>query len=72
MVIRVRLDNLKHFSLKDFNCDCEDAIKLIEKDLAANMINSVIYNGKLAYRIVRADSGADDIALLPETVNWWW
>ena len=33
------------------------------------MINSVIDNGKLAYRIVRADSGADDIVLLPETVN---
>ena len=69
MVIRVRLDNLKHFLLKDFNCDCEDAIKLIDKDLAANMINPVIYNGKLAYRIVRADSGVDDIILLPETVN---
>ena len=27
-------DNLKHFLLKDFNCDCTDAIKLIDESLA--------------------------------------
>ena len=59
-------DNLKHFLLKDFNCDCEDAIKLIDEALAANIIKSVIFNGKVAYRIVRADSVGDDTVLVPE------
>ena len=27
-------DNLKHFLLKDFNCDCTDPIKLIDESLA--------------------------------------
>ena len=31
-------DKLKHFSLKDFNCDCEDAIKLIDEALIVNII----------------------------------
>ena len=60
-------DNLKHFLLKDFNCDCEDAIKLIDEALAANIIKSVIFNGKVAYRIVRVDSVGDDTVLVPET-----
>ena len=42
-------DNLKHFLLKDFNCGCEDAIKLIDEALAANVIKSVIFNGKVSY-----------------------
>ena len=60
-------DNLKHFLLKDFNCDCEDAIKLTDEALVANVIKSVIFNGKIAYRIVRADSVGDDAVLVPET-----
>ena len=60
-------DNLKHFLLKDFNCDCEDAIKLIDEALAANIIKSVIFNGKAAYRIVRVNSIGDHIVLVPGT-----
>ena len=60
-------DNLKHFLLKDFNCDCEDAIKLIDEAFAANVIKSVIFNGKMSYRIVRADPVGDDTVLVPET-----
>ena len=56
-------DNVKHFLLKYFNCDCEDAIKLIDETLAAN----VIFNGKVSYRIVRADPVGDDTVLVPET-----
>ena len=52
-------DNLKHFLLKDFNCDGEDAKKLTDEALAANIIKSIIFNGKAAYRIVRADSIGD-------------
>ena len=41
-------DNLKHFLLKDFNCDSEDAIKLTDEALAANVIKSLIFNGKVS------------------------
>ena len=60
-------DNLKHFLLKDFNCDREDAIKLTDEALAANIIKSIIFNGKAAFRIVRADSVGDDTVLVSET-----
>ena len=36
-------DNLKHFLMKDYNC--EKAIKLIDKAVVANIIKSVIFNG---------------------------
>ena len=62
-------DNLIHFLLKDINCDCEDAIKLIDEALAANIIKSVIFDGKAAYRIVRADSVGYDTVLAPETLE---
>ena len=35
--------------------------------MAANVIKSVIFNGKVSYRIVRADPVGDDTALVPET-----
>ena len=60
-------DNLKHFLLKVFNCDCEDTIKLIDEALAANVTKSVIFNGKVPHRIVRADPIGDDTVLVPET-----
>ena len=62
-------DNLKHFLLKDINCDCGDAMKLIDEALAANIIKSVIFDGKAAYRIVRGDSVGDDTVLVPETLE---
>ena len=40
-------DNLKHLLLKDFNCDCKDAIKLSDEALGGNVIKSVIFNGKV-------------------------
>ena len=58
---------MKHFLLKDFNYDCQDATKLIDEAAAANVIKSVIFNGKIAYRIVRADCVAVDTVLVPKT-----
>ena len=58
---------MKHFLWKDFNCDCEDAIKLIDEVLAANVIKSVIFNGKMSYRIVKADPVGEETVLVPET-----
>ena len=53
-------DNLKHFLMKYFNYDCEKAMKLIDEAIVANIIKSIIFNGKVAFRIIRADSNADD------------
>ena len=60
-------DNLKHFLMKDFQYDCEKDMKLIDKAIVANIIKSVIFNGKVAFRITRADSNADDLIIVPET-----
>ena len=49
-------DNLVHFLTKDFGCEVEDTKNLIEEALVANVIKSVIFNNKVAYRIVRMDS----------------
>ena len=47
--LRQNRDNLKHFLLIDFSCDCEDAIKLIDEAFGANVTESLIFNGKVAY-----------------------
>ena len=59
-------DNLKYFLMKDFNYDCEKAMKLIDEAIVANIIKSVIFKGKVAVRIVSADSNADDTIVVPE------
>ena len=60
-------DNLKHFLLKDFDYESEDAKNLIKEAMVENVIKSMIFNGKVACRIVRADSAADDAIIIPET-----
>ena len=60
-------DNLKHFLLIDFSCDCEDAIKLIDEAFGANVTESLIFNGKVAYWIVQADFVGYDRVLELET-----
>ena len=60
-------DNLKHFLMKYFNYDCEKAMKLINEAVVANIIESVIFNGIAAFRIIRADSNADNTIIVPET-----
>ena len=60
-------DNLKHFLMKGFNYDCEKAMELIDEAIVANIIKSVIFNCKVAFRIIRADSYADDAIVVSET-----
>ena len=60
-------DNLKHFLMKDFNYDCEKATKLIDEAIVANITKSVIFSGKVAFRIIRANSNADDTIIVSET-----
>ena len=52
-------DNLRHFFMKNFNYDREEAMKLINEAIVANIIKSVIFNGKVAFRIIGADPNAD-------------
>ena len=40
---------------------------MIEKAICANLIKSVIFNGKVSYRIVRSDSVTDSTVLVPHT-----
>ena len=49
-----------HFLMKDYDYQNEDAI-------VANAMKSVIFNGKVAYRIARTDSAADDTLFVPDT-----
>ena len=60
-------DNLTRFLIKYFGFEKEDADKLIEETVCANIIKSVIFNGKVSYRIVRMDSVTDDTVLAPDT-----
>ena len=60
-------DNLTRFLIKYFGFEKEDAGKLIEETVCANIIKSVIFNGKVSYRIVRMDSVTDDTVLAPDT-----
>ena len=60
-------DNLKHFLMKDLNYDCKKAMKLSNEAIVANIIKSIIFNGKVAFRIIRADSSTDDTIIVPET-----
>ena len=53
--------------IKDFGYEKEDAGKLIEEAICANVIKSVIFNGKVSYRIVMTDFVTDDTVLAPDT-----
>ena len=59
-------DDLKHL-MKDFSYDCGTSMKLIDEAIVANITKSVIFNGNVAFRIIRADSNADDAIIVPET-----
>ena len=60
-------DNLKHFLMKDLNHDCEEAMKLIDGTIVANIIKSLIFNDKVVYRVIKADSNADDTIIVSKT-----
>ena len=45
--------------MKDFNYDCAKASKLIDEAIIANITKSVIFSGKVAFRIIMANSNAE-------------
>ena len=53
--------------MKDFNYNCEKATKLIDEAIVANITKSAIFSGKVAFRIIRANSNADDNIIVSET-----
>ena len=53
--------------MKDLNYDCAKATKLIDEPIVANITKSVIFSSKVAFRIIRANSNADDTIIVPET-----
>ena len=55
-------ENLKHFSMKDFDYESEDAKNFIEEAIVTNVIN-----GKVAYLIAQTDSIADATVFIPDT-----
>ena len=60
-------DNLKQFLMKDFNYECEEEMKLIDEAINTNIIKSITFNGKVAYRIIKSDSIVEDAVIIPET-----
>ena len=42
------------------------------KTAADNIIQFVIFNGKISHRIVRTDSVTDNAVLVPEIQEKWW
>ena len=60
-------DNLTSFLIKDFGYEKEDTDQLIEEAICINVIKSIIFNGKVSYRIVKTDSVTDDTVLAPGT-----
>ena len=45
--------------MRDFNYDCAKASKLIDEAIIANITKSVIFSGKVAFRIIMANSNAE-------------
>ena len=60
-------DNLMNFLVKDYECSSEIAENLIEETVEANIVKSIIFNGKKPYRIVKTDSFDDAMILVPDT-----
>ena len=49
-------DNLKNFLVKDYEYSPEPAENLIDEGVQANILESIMLNGKFSYRIVKTDS----------------
>ena len=49
-------DNLKSFLANDYEYSPDLAENLIDEAVQANIVKSIIFNGKISYRIVKTDS----------------
>ena len=55
-------DNLKSFLVKDYEYSPELAENVIDKAVQANIVKSIMFNGKISYRIVKTNS-VDDVTI---------
>ena len=53
--------------MKDFVYESDDVKDLIEEAIVANVIKSVIFNGKVTWGTLRVDSVVDYMIFIPET-----
>ena len=59
-------DNLKNFLVKDYEYSPELAENLIDEAVQANIVKSIMFNGKISYRIVKTDSVDDATISVPD------
>ena len=59
-------DNLKSFLVKDYEYSPELAENLIDETVQANIIKSIMFNGKISYRVVKTGPVDDATILVPD------
>ena len=65
--LRQNQDNLKSVLVKDYEYSPELAENVIDEAVQANIVKSIIFNGKISYRIVKTDSVDDAIISVLDT-----
>ena len=60
-------DNLKSFLANHYEYSPDRAENLIDEAAQANIVKSIIFNGKISYRIVKTDSVDDAAISVPDT-----
>ena len=60
-------ENLVHYLLKDYSFSNNEAEILIVDAVKANAIESIIFNGKTSYRILKTDNVNHPTVLFPDT-----
>ena len=60
-------DNLKSFLANHYEYSPDRAENLIDEAIQANIVKSIIFNGKISYRIVKTDSVDDAAISVPDT-----
>ena len=60
-------ENIVNYLVKDYSFSNDEAEILIVDGVKANAIKSVIFNGKISYRIVKTDNVSDATVLFPDT-----
>ena len=61
--------NLKSFLIKDSEYSPELAENLIDEAVQANIVKSIMFNGKISCRIVKTDSDDDATISVPELIT---
>ena len=60
-------DNLKSFLVKDYEYSPELADQSLDEAVQADIVESIMFNGKISYRIVKTDSVNDATISVSDT-----